>query len=604
MPIPGNLLDDNTSGIETSTAGWAATGAVLARVAATVRPDGGTQSLRTTSSSAASAVITTVASVPVTAGTTYLGAMWCAVASRATTITAELLWFDAADAPVGTPAAQSWSLPNSGTVVRRPSVQGVAPAGATKAKLRLTSTNTAGSQVAYWDQAFVGTLAAAGKADNSLTLNEWSSEGPGTAALWTATGATLTRDDGHYIGSDEYADGTTMIRVTPTGAGILSVSLARRLDVVAGDMYRYVTTIALRQDGDTNIRATYRSALEWYDSTDTLLVSMESVWDDTDGLVGQYVSGGHVITETAPPAAAYARLRIDVNHAGTTAPFYLVDHMFFGAGTPTSVVTVYDTDGYVHIEIPPETVQPTVDRISIWRVEEDGSKHPVRGYVGDYADQPYEPAETLYVEDYEAPLGRPVWYHVHKYEAGDLPFIDVFTTPTPGPSLPSGDLVWIKSPGLPPLNTTAMVENPLAWARAARSVTYDIVGRRNPLSVSARRAGRTGSISLLVWDEATHDAFDALLDSGLPLLIQAMPGYGLAGNVYVRVGGVDVEPLSGDARADEWRWTLELAEIDRPKGGLQGSAGRTWQDVYDDFETWDAVYGAYETWADVLTGGA
>jgi hypothetical protein len=148
-----------------------------------------------------------------------------------------------------------------------------------------------------------------------------------------------------------------------------------------------------------------------------------------------------------------------------------------------------------------------------------------------------------------------------------------------------------------------MMEAPPKWQRASRSATYDVVGRKNPVHVSGKRAGRTAQITLLVWDEHSNELFDSLLDSGLPALIQAMPGYGIDGNLYVSVGDSEVESLTGTANEPGWRWTLPVTEIDRPAGGLQGSAGLTWQSVTDAYETWEDLFDAHDTWAQVLTEG-
>jgi hypothetical protein len=163
--------------------------------------------------------------------------------------------------------------------------------------------------------------------------------------------------------------------------------------------------------------------------------------------------------------------------------------------------------------------------------------------------------------------------------------------------------VWFKSPGVPALNTTVQMEAPLKWSRASRSSRYDIVGRRNPVHITGTRAGRTSSITVLIWDPEANELFDALLDAGGTALVQAMPGYGIDGNLYVSIGDVDVEPLSPDAREDGWRWTLAITEVDRPDGGLQGSAGSTWQTISTGYPTWEDVFSGNDTWTTVLTEG-
>ena len=114
------------------------------------------------------------------------------------------------------------------------------------------------------------------------------------------------------------------------------------------------------------------------------------------------------------------------------------------------------------------------------------------------------------------------------------------------------------------------------------------------------RGGRTTTVSALVFDRKVHETLDKLLDSGSPALIQAMPGLGLSGNTYVTIGDVEAEYLSSDAREDGWRWIADITETDRPTGGIQGSATRTWTDVSTDFATWDDMFAAYSDWTGVL----
>jgi len=168
------------------------------------------------------------------------------------------------------------------------------------------------------------------------------------------------------------------------------------------------------------------------------------------------------------------------------------------------------------------------------------------------------------------------------------------------PTLEDASYVWFKSPGNPALNTTVMMENPITWQRQARMAAYQIVGRRNPVVVSDVRPGRTASLSILIWDEQSNALFDELLDSGFPVLIQAMPGYGVDGNLYLAIQDVEVESATGAANIPGWRWTLAVTEVDRPVGGLQGSANGTWQTVYDTFATWQEVFESFDTWTDVL----
>jgi hypothetical protein len=243
--------------------------------------------------------------------------------------------------------------------------------------------------------------------------------------------------------------------------------------------------------------------------------------------------------------------------------------------------------------------------LTIRRIDESGKAASMRAYgrTWDLAPNPYS---TIVVEDYEAPLGSRVWYSVTwSNTAGTTNGSRILTRTITAPILADPDYVWFKSPGVPALNTTVLMEAPLTWARAARSTRYDVVGRKNPIHVTGIRSGRTSSITVLIWDPESNELFNSLLDAGTPALVQAMPGFGIDGNLYVAIGDVEVEPLSPDAREDGWRWTLAITEVDRPEGGLQGSAASTWNDILNDsaYATWEHLFNAHETWTDVLTKG-
>src|SRR5690606_41318678 len=79
-----------------------------------------------------------------------------------------------------------------------------------------------------------------------------------------------------------------------------------------------------------------------------------------------------------------------------------------------------------------------------------------------------------------------------------------------------------------------------------------------------------------------------------------MPGHGLPGNLYVHLGDASSEPLSGNAAVPGWRWSVSVRGLDRPSGGLAGSARYTWEDVMSAYETWTDVPDEHPTWLSVL----
>jgi hypothetical protein len=149
----------------------------------------------------------------------------------------------------------------------------------------------------------------------------------------------------------------------------------------------------------------------------------------------------------------------------------------------------------------------------------------------------------------------------------------------------------------------AFLEEALPVTRAARAAAYQIVDRTHPVMVSGVRAGKVRSIKLITDTPDQTAQLDALLGTGTPLLVQVMPGYGITGNLYGTAGDLSCEPVGGAHVTEAWRTSWDLTETDRPAGGLQGSAARTWTTAGTGYGTWLDVLNAYPTWASVLTGG-
>ncbi|MFD8315898.1 hypothetical protein [Kitasatospora purpeofusca] len=240
------------------------------------------------------------------------------------------------------------------------------------------------------------------------------------------------------------------------------------------------------------------------------------------------------------------------------------------------------------------------DRWSLWRTTPDGVQTPVRGYGGDLIGVTTTGDVTV-VEDYESPLGRPVAYYVRAWTA---------STPTDWVDATAGWLtlehpdvlaVVLKDPSIPSRTTTVVVTTMPAWKRQARQAAHQVRGRPRPVVLTDVRSARTGSVVLSTASGVEREALVWLLESGHTLLAQWPSGWGEP-DTYLQVGDVDEARLSEYAPQPDREWTLELTEVDRPIGGLVGSAGRTWQDVSDDNATWADLLTRYSTWLGVLTG--
>ncbi|MGW2591666.1 hypothetical protein ACWCXC_15575 [Streptomyces sp. NPDC001515] len=596
----GELLEFETRSIESDTSRWTAQNATLRRAFGYLATGAGYHCLAGASTAASGVMyLRTTALYPVTPGKSYVtyGAIQCATATNTGSVGIE--WYTSAGVWISTT-----SLPLSfSPTIQRVACSGVAPANATKARPVFSMVPTAvGQEAALDDVSFASPQTTpAGAARNLLTYEEWSTES--TLPAWTVTGGSTARA---YFTS-ALTEGFFALRVTPSvpGAGTVQARLDRLAPVTPGLTYQVGAT-AFRHSTSPGqaIVSMMRATIDWYDSSGAPFMIDEPDQFYPVESPDEWYASVNTETRTCPQGAAYARVGLELVCDTPLIDFWSVDNIFLVEATSEYDLTANSDIGCVTLKV--NYVSPNVpknQRITIRRIDESGDSTPMRTYGGEWELTP-NPFSPLIVEDYEAPLGSRVWYQVTwSNEDGSLYGSRLFTRPITAPVLDNGDYVWFKAPGVPALNTRVMMEGPLTWAREARSARYDIVGRKHPVHRTDVRAGRTSNITVLIWDAGAHDQFNNLLDAGGPALIQAMPGYGIEGNLYVAVGAVEVEPLSPDAREDGWRWKLAVTEVDRPDGGLQGSAASTWASILSGYSTWEALFFGNETWTDVLTGG-
>lgn len=587
--LTGNLLGFNVQSIEKDTSGYSATNATLARTSAILETGAGFYALGATSVASGEVSVSTASFTTVTAGVEYVAYALVNSSTAAVTSKLELQWYNSSDTLI---SQETRSYTATQNVTTRLTVVGKAPSGAVKCKVYILPQATAASQVFTIEQV---TLAIAPNvAGNLLSYDEYSTES--SLPSWTVTNTSQARA---FLTSG-VTDGYYAVQLTPVATGLISMSLDRLVPTSPGVAYQLQAVCWRRVPTSVSATSAFRTRIDWYDSGGGLFQS-----DNPDQFYPKTSSEmwlSHITSETrtCPEGASYARVVLEIDHSSSMIDAYFVDNVKLVESTPEYELVTSDEAGVVTLTV--NSIDTSAETVTIRRMDENGEAVPVRGYGAEYVNLPY--AQTvLLIEDYEAPLSTKVWYAIEWFGPGGVQATRLFTQTITTPVLDDPDYVWFKSPGLPAMNTRVLMENPISWARAARSSTYEIVGRRNPVHITGTRGGRTSSLSLLIWDEPSHELFNSLLDSGLPSLIQAMPGYGVHGNLYLSVGDVESEPVSGSASEPGWRWTVAVSEIDRPSGGLQGSSSATWQDIYDNYETWFDVFDAHESWVTVLTEG-
>ncbi|MFJ9408580.1 hypothetical protein [Streptomyces sp. NPDC101393] len=587
----GNLLPVGDQGFPNGTR-WTATGAATNFSSWTVVPTSfkAAQGVRLTASGSTGFSTKLNNAVPVAAGQEYAAWGWFGVSvTRSLTATCTIHWLNAGGTEIGT-STRPRTMSYTAGAIYRASAYGTAPVGTTQAKVSVAFTGVT-SDIVYVDFMYLGQP----EPGNLLTFPEFTSDY--TLAPWITSTGTLTSERGVTL----MGDGDTMLGFAPAGTGIHTVTLNRWVPVTGGETYA-VKAAVMTLTADPNATAATRVGLEVRNALGATTLITPGPFFQYQGTVGIYVGVFEDRTVTLPADAVDVRVVVQVYQAVSNhADLYYIDAVSVATSLPDYVLAVDDSRGMVSISIYDRPVYAGPNTVSVYRMSEDGSMVPLRGYGREMVDAPYS-NEDLFLEDYEAPVGTRVYYRVvWTGNGGQLSQLD--TDSVVAPQISDGSYVWVKSPGNPALNTMVMMaENP-SWSMAARSAAYAVVGRSAPVVVSETRGSRTGTLAVRLADWDTNDVARELMQSGLPLLMQAAPGHGMDGNVYFAIGDVSYEPENWNATVPGWLWTLDVTEIDRPVGGLQGSAGRTWQDVLDGFESWDEVFAAYGSWLDVQTGG-
>jgi hypothetical protein len=153
---------------------------------------------------------------------------------------------------------------------------------------------------------------------------------------------------------------------------------------------------------------------------------------------------------------------------------------------------------------------------------------------------------------------------------------------------------------MPQRNMRVLVQRAPDWARPIEQAVHRVRGRRNPVVLSGVRGGLEGDLAIWTRSDEERQALHLLLDSGNTLLWQAGPGMGVS-DLYVSVAQIS-EARVGALAQELWRaWTLPLVQQDMPVTlGVNGSGGRTCQDVVTEFATCADLLDVYATSEDLL----
>ncbi|MFD6364488.1 hypothetical protein ACFWFX_32295 [Streptomyces roseolus] len=570
----GNLFSYSLASVETDASGWtAATNISIDRVT----PDcwEGWYSLRLTSVAAGSTRVHSTAGIPVTPGTEYVGQVMVKPTTTSD-VQIAIRWYDSGGTYIG-PSTVTWSAMPGGAW-SRVTVIATPPAGGVTARLALMPVATAAGQTWLFDQ--MGFLPAPLLAGNLLGYGAQSME-VDVSAWSAASGCTISRSTAQVL------RGGASMAVDTTGGSEAVVRMVGTVPVTPRQAYRATTYF---YHGAAANPVVVDVQFTWYSAGGSTVSTGTFRWT-TSAAAGWYTPLG---SDMAPEGAATLRVGFRILSPGTTT--YYLDEALVGPGglgVLADVVTEsYGTDislqglttgGHTHY--------------GLWRMGVDGGLTPVRGETGDIVAVPIT-GDLAVAADYEAPLGVPLRYLVRVYTGSS--YLQTRSRSVTIPEPPPTDVV-LKDPVQPVRQTVVSVQTLPDWSRPARQGVHQISGRATPIVITDVRTSRTGTLTVTT---ATHDDITRLwwlLESGRTIFVQ-WPSHWGETDMYVQVGDVTAGHITRLADQADRTWPLPLVEVDRPIGGLIGSASRTWADVEAEATDWLDVLTTYASWLAVYSG--
>ncbi|MFD7861875.1 hypothetical protein [Streptomyces sp. NPDC059783] len=582
----GNLFSFGTESTEIDASGWVPE--VNATVSRTAPPStwsvnwywAGGHVLSLTATAAGNSAAVSSERPGVVPGSEYVAYAYLAPPATGSTTWIELRYYDAAGTQV---AASRGQLAPASTGFQRQQVSAVAPGNAATARLALGIDGASAGQVLRLEQAVISAVPVI-QAGSVVPYADASFE-QGVAG-WTRTSgvAVLARSTpwGSAATTGSYSMTITSSTATASvirsarfplggGQGGLSFRLRYNMQVGAGGW-------------------TATSGIRWYDAAGTDL-GLTTLGASAVPATGWWLLG---TDQTAPTGATQAAVEWTVTATATNSVLR-VDKVTLWQALPVMTAAVQPSTASIAVTL---RELPLDSLLRVHRVTQAGVRTLVRGPGGLYDGTGAITSDLVVIEDYEAPLATPVYYSA---EIIDPVSGSTETRESQALTIPHADRnrAWLKDPGNPQRNLQVIVAKAPDWQRPINQSAYVVKGRRNKVVLSGRRQGLEGDLAIWTQSDDDRDAVHWLLDSGNVLLWQAMPGMGVS-DMYVSVGELPETRTGGTAMEQFRAWTLPLTEQDMPVvTGVNGSSGRTWQDVVAEFATCDGLLTAYATCEDL-----
>ncbi|MEO3976297.1 hypothetical protein [Streptomyces sp. CAU 1734] len=582
----GNLLPFETESVEVDVSGWTAqANCAVSRTAPAVTWPvdaylAGGQVLTLTVTAAGNANARTASRFAVTPGTEYLASCHLSPPTAGSATWIELRYMDAGGAQLSA-TRSTLAAPGTGFYQQRASA--TAPAAAVTCEVAVGITGASAGQVMRAETVAV-TVAPPVQTGSILPTADATFEQ--SVAGWTVpTGvATLARSAPWGAAA---LHGAYSLTVTSATASASVLRSARFPITDTDDSYRVRTGQQVTAGGWT-----LAVGVRWYDAANASLGLSSS-----PAAAAQTPGWWTPSWDTGVPPAGATQAAVELTlTATTTASVLQLDAVSLWPALPLVQVAVHPQTASVTVTL---RELPAGRWLRLSRVTAAGARSLVRGPSGLYDGTVPITSDTLICEDYEAPLGVPVHYEAEIADPAGGPS-ETRTTDTV--TIPHDDVNagWIKDPANPQRNTMVTIAARPVWTRPVEQSATTVKNRRNKIIRSAVRNGREGELTVWTESDQERERLDWLLDTGATLLWQTGPGVGI-GNLYVSVGATTETGEAHDAQDPFRIWALPLTEQDMPVTvGVNGSAGRTWQDVLAEHATWADVLASYATWEDVL----
>ncbi|CAL9650755.1 carbohydrate binding domain-containing protein [Streptomyces sp. enrichment culture] len=579
----GNLFGFGTESTEIDASGW--TPEVNATVSRQVPVFSwavdwywaGGHTLAVTATAAGNAAAATVDRPSVTPGVEYLAYAYLQPPTLSSVAWLELRFYDANGNQIQATRA---TLAPPGTGFYRQLLSAVAPAAAATCGIAAGLDGAAAGQVLRLETVVVRNLVPL--VTGTVIPYSSSSFEQGTGG-WTVTSGPATLARSTPWGAAAYSGNYSLTVTSATAA--TSTLRSPLAPVTEGVNWRAQIIVRHSAGSWTSVRV----RTHWYDSGGDLGTST--------GLAYAVPPGSwYLLTSdaTAPAGATQAAVEV-VPVAAAAASVLWVDGVALWQVLPLTAVEAVSAGGYIQLtlrELPADYL------ISVYRITPDGARTLVRGPNGLINQQPID-SDAMVLEDHEAPIGVTVSYRIELYSTNGVLAATRSSEPVTL-SLADINTSWLKDPANPQRNCLVLVQQAPEWERPIEQAAFVIRGRRNKVVLSGRRQGLEGDLSIWTRTDAEREALHLLLDSGNVLLWQAAPGMGVD-DMYVSVANIS-EGRIGKLAQEQWRaWTLPLTEQDMPvTAGVNGAAGRTWQDVVAEFATCADLLDVYATSEDLL----